>query len=176
MYSRLRRRDKRVHFDMQSVILISKPSVETLGPALKQITGKTYKDETLEDILDSFSTLGLRVFSDRSILRHLGFSFLCVAANDTIRESLERTHLEHVVFDTIRRGFTGAIISGTIANFRDAITECCDSTSNTDIRSLYNDIYLLMKAAGLRRVWGVTTKKITSDGTFLIKSKDTKIR
>ncbi len=156
---------------MQSVILASKPTVETLVPALKQITGKVYKDETLEDALDTIASLGGRTFDDRSILRHLGFSFLCVAADDTIRESLERTHLEHVVFDTVRRGFTGAILSGTIANFRDAITECCASHSNTDIRSLYNDIFLQMKAAGLRRIWNARTKKITSDNTFLVELK-----
>ncbi len=156
------------------VILISKPTVETLVPALHQITGKAYKDESLEDVLDTIASLGDRNFHDRSVLCHLGFSFLCVSADDTIRESLERTHLEHVVFDTSRRGFTGAIISGTIANFRDAITECCDSTSNTDIRQLYNDIFLQMRAAGLRRVWNTRTKKIASDGTFLIQSKDLK--
>lgn len=158
---------------MQSVILISKPTVETLVPLLKQLTQKVYKDGTLDNFLDTLSNISSRDISDRSILRHLSFSFLCVAATDTIQESLERTHLDHIVFDTIRRGFTGVILSGTVSNFRDAITECCQSTSNTDIRELYNQIYLQMKAAGLRRVWNTRTKK-NIDGTFLIQSKDLK--
>ena len=156
---------------MLSVILISKPTVETLGPALKQITGKTFNVDTLESFLNTLSILGdTDSIGDRSILRHLGFSFQCVAADDTIRESLERTDLYHIVFDTKRRGFAGAILSGTLAQFRDAIIECCDASSMTDIRELYNQIYLLLQQAGLRRVWTVKTKKVI-DGTFLIESK-----
>lgn len=156
---------------MLSVILISKPTVETLGPALKQITGKTFNDDKLEAYLNILSVLGgTDSIRDRSVLRHLGFSFLCVAADDTIRESLERTDLHHIIFDTIRRGFSASIISGTVAQFRDAIIECCDASSVTDIRELYNQIYLLLQQAGLRRVWSVKTKKVI-DGTFLIELK-----
>ena len=152
------------------VILISKPTVENLGPALKQITQKEYHNETLDGYLDVLSFLGGRgSLADRSILRHLGFSFLCVAADDTFRESMERTDLDHVVFDTIRRGFSGAILSGTAAAFKDAVTECCDSNSNTDIRELYNEIYLKLQSAGLRRIWTDTVTKKITDGTFLIK-------
>ena len=155
------------------VILISKPTVENLGPALKQITQKVYTNETLDGYLDVLSVLGGRGgLADRSILRHLGFSFLCVAAEDTIHESMERTDLDHVVFDTIRRGFSGAILSGTVAVFKDAITECCNSESATDIRELYNEIYLALQSSGLRRIWADTvTKKITSDSTFLVEIK-----
>lgn len=154
------------------VILVSRPTVETLGPALKQILQRNHNVQTLEDLLDLYVNLGRRnSIHDRSILRHLSFSFLCVAADDTIRESLERTYLDHIVFDTLRRGFSGAFISGTASNFKDAITECCQSTSMTDIRELYNQIYLLMQSAGLRRVWNTRTKRIVSDGTFLIESK-----
>lgn len=136
------------------------------------MTQKNYNVQTLEDFLDTIVDLsGRNSLDHRSILRHLSFSFFCVAADDTIRESLERTFLDHIVFDTIRRGFTGAILSGTVSNFRDAIIECCQSTSTTDIRELYNQIYLHLKAAGLRRIWNVKTKKISSDGTFLITEK-----
>ena len=156
---------------MLSVILVSKPTVETLGPALRQITGKTFNESTQEAYLSTLSVLGdTDSIRDRSILRHIGFSFLCVAADDTIRESLERTDLYHIAFDTKRRGFTGAILSGTLAQFRDAIIECCDASSVTDIRELYNQIYLLLQQAGLRRVWSVKTKKVI-DGTFLIELK-----
>lgn len=152
------------------MILISKPTVENLGPSLKQITQKVYTNATLDGYLDVLSLLGGRSsLADRSILRHLGFGFLCVAANDTIRESMERTDLDHVVFDTIRRGFSGAILSGTASTFKDAITECCDSTSTTDIRELYNQIYLALQSAGLRRIWADTVTKKVTDGTFLIK-------
>ncbi len=150
------------------VILVSKPSIETLVPTLQTITQRSFDVKTLEDLLETIAGLSNRSMLDRSILRHLSFSFLCVAATDTIQESLERTFLDHVVFDTIRRGFSGAIISGTVSNFKDAITECCDSTSNTDIRELYNQIYLLLQRSGLRRIWDAQTKKIT-DGTFTIK-------
>ncbi len=152
------------------VILISKPTVENLGPALKQITQEVYNNETLDDYLDTLSVLGnTNNLRDRSVLRHLGFSFLLVAADDTIRESLERTDLHHIVFDTIRRGFSGVILSGTVAQFKDAITECCDSNSTTDIRELYNEIYLALQSSGLRRIWTDTTTKKIVDGTFLIK-------
>ncbi len=152
------------------VILISKPTVENLGPALKQITQKVYNNETLDGYLDVLSLLGGRSsLADRSVLRHLGFSFLCVTAEDTIRESMERTDLDHVVFDSIRRGFCGAILSGTAAAFKDAITECCNAESTTDIRELYNEIYLALQFVGLRRIWTDTVTKKVIDGTFLIK-------
>lgn len=150
--------------------IILMPSAKTLGPALKQITQKSYKDDTLEDFLGTLASLSDRDITDRSILRHLSFSFLGVAAADTVQESLERTHLDHIIFDTIRRGFTGFILSGTVSNFRDAILECCDSTSTTDIRELYNEIYLQLQRAGLRRIWSTQTKKIT-DGTFSVSKK-----
>ena len=154
------------------VILISQPSIEILGPLLKKVTNEAYSNDTTpEGFLGILAALSDRNISDPSLLKHLYYSFLCVAAIDTVQESLERAGLHHVVFDTSRRGFTGVILSGTAAAFKEAIFECCDSTSNTDIRELYNQIYLALQSAGLRRVWNDTTRRKVKDGTFLITRK-----
>ena len=102
-----------------------------------------------------------------SIQKHLFFSFLIFADCETMSKSMELSGLAHSVFDTKKKRLQMAIISGTLAEFRDALLECSD---NDELADLYDGIYLTFEAAGFREVFNFK-KTPRTGGTFKLESR-----
>ena len=101
-----------------------------------------------------------------SVQKHLSFAFLIFEDEDTISKSMEFSGLSHSVFDTKKKRVKMAIVSGTLAEFRDAIPDC---SAIPDLAELYDQIYLAFEAAGFRQVFNF--KKTQQGHTFKLESR-----
>lgn len=160
---------------MIQVALVSISKTQSLEPTLRGLLSVpiTKRLDGLEEYLAAISDgrgLGNNI-GDSSILSHLHGGVLCIAASDTLQCSRDLTSLNHSNFPCIRNGFSIVLISGTLAQFKQAITECCSLRADIDIRKLYEEIYSAFYRSGLRRIWDDHTKRRHTDGTLLIERK-----
>lgn len=102
-------------------------------------------------------------------LFHAGF---IVAADERdFAEVLEVAGLPSVMVDTLQRDTRCAFITGTVAQWRDALLRGGVSTVGSSTRHIYNDIYREFSRLGLAPAMELTVTQERPDRTFLIEHK-----
>jgi hypothetical protein len=102
-------------------------------------------------------------------LFHAGF---VVAADERdFSEILEVAGMPSVLVDTLQRDTKCAFITGTVAQWRDALLRGGVSTVSSSTRHIYNDIYREFSRLGLATAMELTVSQERPDRTFLIEYK-----
>jgi hypothetical protein len=76
-----------------------------------------------------------------------------------------------VITDTLARGVMAAIVTGTLAQWRDAVKAGTTANAEHNIRECFNQILAVFDKLGLKSVWNDFTARPVKDGTFLLEDK-----
>ena len=108
----------------------------------------------LSAIVDESAPVGL----SPHLLTHVSFSMLVVTQERDMQDVLQYcSGMPFVITDTLARGMQVSVITGTLAQWRDAIISGCNTSVET-VRGLFNKILGIFEAARLN-VWTDCTKK-----------------
>ena len=166
-------------------LLLSKPSIDfnTFLSLSKQALGRSIiskADATQRDMSDAekfLSCLGsmLNVNTDAgfipSLLSHVSFSVFVGAETRDMLDILQcSAGMPFVVVDTIAGSVQIAVITGTLAQWRDAVKSGSEPTAELPVRQCFNKVYALFKAADLN-VWSDFRAKPAADQTFYLEDK-----
>ena len=101
------------------------------------------------------------------LLKHVSFSAFIGADERDMLEILQLAAMPFVVAETIVRGVQAAVVTGTLAQWRDAVVSGCSKGVPSPVRRCFNKLHGLFVAAGLN-VWQDYTPHGTADQTFLL--------
>ncbi|MGD0897607.1 MAG: hypothetical protein ABR915_07205 [Thermoguttaceae bacterium] len=102
------------------------------------------------------------------LLRHVSFSAFIGADERDMLEILQLcSGMPFVVAETIVRGVQAAVVTGTLAQWRDAVASGCSKSVESSVRRCFNKLHGLFTGAGLN-VWGDYTPRSGPDQTFLL--------
>ena len=94
-----------------------------------------------------------------------------VADERDLLDILERcAGMPFVTAETTVRGMTAAVITGTLAQWRDAVASGSVSNVEASVRAGFNKVYGLFCGAGLN-VWGDYRTREAPDRTLLLEYK-----
>lgn len=165
-------------------VLINKPSIdfttflglsfEALGysPSAKadasprNLTDAERFLSCLAAIRDQRSPVGLFP----SLLVHVSFSILVAADSRDMLDILQCSTMPFVVADTLVGSVQIAVITGTLAQWRDAVRAGSDPSVELPVRQCFNRVYSLFETAGLN-VWADLRARNASDQTFYLEDK-----
>ena len=102
-------------------------------------------------------------------LRHLSFAFMVAADRTTILESIVETKLNATYKYGTERDL--AVISGTLAEWREAIVHCSRRDKSFNTRYVFNSCLLFFEQAGLSMIWYNYRKVKLSDGSLVLELK-----
>jgi hypothetical protein len=106
-----------------------------------------------------------------NLLSHVSFSVFVVADERDLLDILERcAGMPFVTAETTARGVTAAVITGTLAQWRDAVAAGSVSSAEPSVRAGFNKVYRLFCGAGLN-VWGDYRAREAPDRTLLLEYK-----
>jgi hypothetical protein len=104
------------------------------------------------------------------LLTHVSFSVLAVADERDMLDVLELcSGMPFVQIETIGRGINLAVITGTLAQWRDAVLSGCQEGVETNVRLLFNTILSRFEQARLN-VWQDCKRK-DAGPTFLLEDQ-----
>ena len=116
--------------------------------------------------LAAFGTRRPRPASPPNLLSHVSFSVFLVADDRDLLDILERcSGMPFVTADTTVRGVTAAVVSGTLAQWRDAVAAGSVRNVEPSVRAGFNKVYGLFCGAGLN-VWGDYRTREAPDQTL----------
>jgi len=102
------------------------------------------------------------------LLSHVSFSAFIGADDRDMLDILQCcAGMPFVVTETTVRGVQIAVVTGTLAQWRDAVVSGCSKTTECPVRHCFNKLYGLFTAAGLN-VWGDFQTRPAPDQTFLL--------
>ena len=105
------------------------------------------------------------------LLTHVSFSvFLACEERDMIDVLQSAAGMSFVVADTVARGVQVAVISGTLAQWRDAVSNGSTLATEGEVRLCFNRIHSLFEGAGLD-VWTDFRVRPAPDKTFYLEDK-----
>lgn len=110
------------------------------------------------------------LYDATGLLRHLSFGFLVVADRNTILESIVETKL-NATYKAIDKEREIAVISGTLAEWREAIINCSRKDKSFGTRYVFNACHLFFERAQLGMIWSLYRKVRHADGTLLLEPK-----
>ena len=160
------------HIDFKTLLGLSS---EALGynPAEKSDAGILDVSDVerfisaLAAIRDQKSPAGLIA----GLLTHVSFSvFLACEERDMIDVLQSAAAMSFVVADTVARGVQVAVISGTLAQWRDAVSNGSTLATEGEVRLCFNRIHSLFEGAGLD-VWTDFRVRPAPDKTFYLEDK-----
>jgi hypothetical protein len=104
------------------------------------------------------------------LLTHVSFSVLVLADERDMQDILEYcSGMPFVITDTIARNVQAAVVTGTLAQWRDAVISGCQPAVEPTVRALFNQILSLFETVNLS-VWKDCERK--QDGpTFLLEDQ-----
>lgn len=106
-----------------------------------------------------------------NLLPHLSFSFLIVAEERDLIEIIEASPgMAITAADTVSRGVMLAVLTGTLAQWRDAVKTATVPTSQLNVRACFCDILRQFDERGLS-VWKDQVSKQLPDKTFYLEDK-----
>lgn len=106
-----------------------------------------------------------------NLLPHLSFSILIAADERDLIDIAEASPgIAMTVAETTHRGVMLAIMTGTLAQWRDAVKTGSNPAAQFNARSCFNDIMRLFDERGLS-VWKDMVVKPLQDSTFLLEDK-----
>lgn len=157
-----------------ALILISKLDLNTYLPTSHQILGRSLSRAAdnlpLSEIAHQLACLA--AFKESSLkdsipplnLYHAGF---LIAANERdMIEILEIAAMPFVLTETISRGIDAVIISGSLAQWRDAVKVGCKASR--EVRLVFNSVYRILCEKGLKDIFDNLQVSEQQDHTFLL--------
>jgi len=168
-----------------SVAIISEPAIDfaTLLGVAQQALGYSpgaKADQVRREMPDSERLIScLSAFHDQAapagltpnLLSHVSFSILVVADERDLIDIIEASPgMAIMTADTTHRGVMLAVMSGTLAQWRDAVKTGSHPTAQFNVRSCFCDIMRLFDDRGLS-VWKDQIIKPLPDQTFYLEDK-----
>ena len=102
------------------------------------------------------------------LLAHVSFSVLLAASERDMLDILEYcSAMPFVATDTVARGVQATVVTGTLAQWRDAVISGCQPDVEVSVRGLFNKILSLFESACLN-VWTDCERRPASDNTLLL--------
>jgi hypothetical protein len=102
------------------------------------------------------------------LLSHVSFSVFVGADDRDMLDILQCcAGMPFVTVETNIRGVQIAVVTGTLAQWKDAVVSGCRKDVEPPVRHCFNKLYGLFTAAGLN-VWGDFHTRYTPDQTFLL--------
>ena len=106
-----------------------------------------------------------------NLLSHVSFSVFLVCEDRDMTDVLQcTTGMSAVVADTVARGVQVAVISGTLAQWRDAVTNGSTASTEPQVRACFNAIHVIFESAGMD-VWTDYCVHDAEDTTFYLEDK-----
>ena len=108
-----------------------------------------------------------------NLLAHVSFSILVIAAERDLLDILERTSgMSFVRAETTAPNVNVAVLTGTLAQWRDAVAAGTTEAAPSIVRTCYSKILLLFDRAGLTSVWSDFDRRTAPDRSgFLLEDK-----
>ncbi len=169
-----------------SVVLVLQPSVDftVLVDLLNRMLGynpakasdsnrlKQSDAEKLLSILSSMSDRETVAGLQPTLLAHASFSVLIAADERDLLDILEcAAGMPFVKAETTVRGLYAAFITGTLAQWRDAVKTGATQKQDRTVRDCYCKIMGLFEQAGLASAWKDFTIEPLRDNTFILEDK-----
>ena len=102
-------------------------------------------------------------------LFHAGFIVACTDRDAA--EVLEVAGMPSVMVETVERGYLALFISGSIAQWCEAVLRGCQPEVSRGTREIYNGVYTKFKSLGLAPLFNAKSKPSRRDETFLLEYK-----
>lgn len=169
-----------------SVVLIVQPSIDfstllTVGHKLLGYSMSAKVDQSrLEHCDVERLTSCLAAMNDAqapagitpNLLHHASYSALICADERDMTDILAAASGMHfVVADTVMRGAVLAFVTGTVAQWRDAVKSGATPAAEHNVRFCYSAILHLFQQQGLGNVWSDFNHKPMDDGTLCLEDK-----
>jgi hypothetical protein len=101
------------------------------------------------------------------LLTHVSFSVLIMSDERDMQDILELcSGMPFVITDTVARSIQAAVVTGTLAQWRDAVLSGCQTHVEVTVRGLFNHILSLFESVNLN-VWKECERK-SAGPTFLL--------
>jgi hypothetical protein len=99
-----------------------------------------------------------------NLLSHVFYSVLIAAEERDLLDILERTSgMSFLRADTMAAGINLAVVSGTLAQWKDAVAAGTSEATSPTVRTCYSKILLLFDRAGLTSVWSNFERRPSED-------------
>jgi len=107
-----------------------------------------------------------------NLLGHASYSALIAADERDVLDILEAVSGMHfVVAETVSRGVMLAVVTGTLAQWRDAVKTGTSQNGELNVRACWCHIMSLFTQAGLANLWKDCVTKPLKDNTFYLEDK-----
>jgi hypothetical protein len=108
-----------------------------------------------------------------NLLSHVSFSVLVIADERDLLDILERTSgMSFVRAETTVPNVNVAVVTGTLGQWRDAVTSGTREVTPPTVRTCYSKILLLFDRAGLTSIWNDFERHTAPDRSgFLLEDK-----
>jgi hypothetical protein len=121
----------------------------------------------LASLLDREAAAGLLT----SLLPHVSYSAFIAADERDLLDILQTAAgMPFVAADTVARGVQVAVVTGTLAQWRDAVIQGASPGTELNVRACFCKLKGLFESAGLN-VWQGLPVRHLSDNTFVIEHK-----
>jgi len=166
-------------------ILITQPSVDfrTFIGLVRQVTGRNPAEaadasrrelsdaERFLSCLASLRNAKVGVGLSTYLLPHASFSAFIGADDRDLLDILQHcAGMPFVTAETNVRGVQIAVVTGTLAQWRDAVVSGCHKDVEPPVRHCFNKLHGWFMAAGLN-VWGDFQVRQAGDYTFVLENK-----
>jgi hypothetical protein len=106
------------------------------------------------------------------LLAHVSFSILAAADDRDMLDILQAAAgMPFVDTDTLMRGVQLAVITGTLAQWRDAVKSGASKEGAFNVRAFFNRVMTLFESAGLGGIWKEFENRPLNDRTFYLEDK-----
>jgi len=107
-----------------------------------------------------------------NLFSHVSFSVLVIASQRDLLDILERAGMPFVSAETTVAEINVAVLTGTLAQWRDAVASGTNEAASPTVRTCYSKILLLFDRAGLTSVWNDFERRTALDRSgFLLEDK-----
>jgi hypothetical protein len=163
-------------------VLVSQPNIDfrtfiglthkVMGRNVADAADSTHRElsdaEKFLSCLASLRDVRAKVGLPPCLLSHVSFSAFIGADDRDMRDILQCcAGMPFVAADTTVRGVQVAIVTGTLAQWKDAVASGCRRDVEPPVRHCFNKLYGLFMAAGLD-IWGDFQVRQAPDQTFLL--------
>jgi hypothetical protein len=171
---------------MTDAILIQKPEFDfdtflglthkMLGYSLSKAADASHRDlgdvESFLSYLAAMQDEGAPVGLTPNLLPHVSYSVLAVAAEDHMLRILQcAAGMPVVLASTIRPPILAAVITGTLAQWRDAVTSGSTPVVAPEVRYCFNKIHREFAHIGLNAWEDCNVRVNEADNTFYLEHK-----
>lgn len=164
-----------------ALVMMSKLDTDTLLPLMRQALGRNIAagpdasgvSPPLHHLmcLASIKDPAKSAAATKAYLNLFHAGFVIAADERDFAEVLEVAGLPSILVDSQQRGIKVAFIAGTLARWREAILRGSVPAVSTDVRAIYNQVYLALSKLGMSPALELTLSAERPDKTFLIEHK-----